>query len=84
MDLSKAFHTINHELLVAKLEVHGFDKKRIEQIYNYLKSRKQRVKINTSTSSWTELFSAAPQGSVLEPLPFNIYLIDLFFFLQNI
>ena len=46
MDLSKAFNTINHELLVAKCNAYGFSKKRIRLIFSYLNNRKQRVKIN--------------------------------------
>ena len=56
MDLSKAFDTINHELLVAKLHAYGFDKNSLRVIFSYLTDRWQRVKINTTVSSWTELF----------------------------
>ena len=79
MDLSKAFDTINHELLLAKLNAYGFTKDALELILDYLTDRWQRTKINSSFSTWTELLSGVPQGSVFGTLFFNIYTNDLFF-----
>ena len=79
MDLSKAFDTINHELLIAKLHAYGFDISSLEIIYDYFSDRWQRTKINSSFSSWSLILCGMAQGSVLGPKFFNIYLNDLFY-----
>ena len=55
MDLSKAFDTIDYDLLLAKLHADGFDKQALSVIKSYLKDRWQRTKINTAYSSWAQL-----------------------------
>ena len=73
-DLSKAFDCIDHNLLLAKLNVYGFEKRSINFIYSYLTKRKQKTKVDSEVSSWEILFSGVPKGSVLEPLLFNMYI----------
>ena len=79
MDLSKAFDTFNHELLIAKLNAYGFSHDSLLLLYSYLANRWQRTKINNTYSSWSEILLGVPQGSISGPLLFNIYLNDLFF-----
>ena len=55
MDLSKAFDTINHSLLLAKLDAHSFSRMSLKLIQNYLCNRQQRTSINGSFSDWTEI-----------------------------
>ena len=79
-DLSKAFDSIAHDLLIAKLGAYGVDIYSLKIINSYLTNRYQRVKINSQSSRWSEISCGVPQGSVLGPLLFNIYLCDLFLF----
>ena len=83
MDLSKAFDTIDHDLLIAKLEAYGFHKDALEIMVSYLSDRKQRTKISSVYSSWNSLLKGVPQGSILGPILFNIYFNDFFYFITN-
>ena len=79
MDLSKAFDCIPNDLLIAKLHAYGFDEEALVLTYSYLKRRKQCARINNRCSSFQEVISGVPQGSVLWPILFNFYITDLFF-----
>ena len=83
-DPSKAFDCIPHDLLIAKLDAYGFDLPSLKFLNSYLTNRKQRIKINNAFSDWTDLYFGVPQGSILGPILFNIFLCDLFLFLPNV
>ena len=83
-DLSKAFDCLHHELLIAKLDAYGFDIKSGKLIQQYLSNRKQRVNVGNAHSSWKEILYQIPQGSILDPPIFNIFLCDLFYFLEEV
>ena len=80
---SKAFACLNHEILIAKLNAYAFSRSALLFIHSSVTDRKQRVKVNGSFSTWTEIVLGVPQGSVLGPLLFNIYLYNLSMFLEE-
>ena len=83
MDLSKAFDCIPHDLLIAKLAAYGFDIDSLQYIYSYLKGRLQSVRINNIYSLYQLILSGVPQGSILGPILFNLFLNDIFLFIHN-
>ena len=83
MDISKAFDCLPHCLTICKLFSYGLSREACTLIASYLFQRKQRVKIGNVKSEWGEIGKGVPQGSILGPLIFNIFLNYLFYFVKQ-
>ena len=76
LDLCKAFDTTQHNIILKKLEILGVKGNELRWFTNYLKNRKQRVKNGNSFSEFLDILLGVPQGSILGPLLFSIYIND--------
>ena len=74
MDLSKAFGTLNHDLLITKLETYGISINSLRYIRSYVSQPLQTTGVNTSFSLWKDIIAGVTQGSIFGPLLFNIYI----------
>ena len=83
MDLSKAFDTLNHNLLLCKLKAYGFNKNALTFIQSYFRNRHQRTKVGDKFSKWQRISTGVPQGSIPGHLFFNIFINDIFLFIET-
>ena len=83
MDLFKEFGCIPHDSLIAKLHAYGLTTEALTFLYSYLKRSQQGVKINDAESIFKVLLSGVPQSSILGPILFNIFINDLFLFINK-
>ena len=68
MNLSKAFDSLNHELLIANLKCYGLDQHAVELFRSYLSNRYQCCKVNNTLGGWRKIIAGVPQGSILGPI----------------
>ena len=82
-DLSKSFDFLPHNLVIAKLHAYGLDLPSLKLLHSCWTKRRQRGKISHTYSSCNEILFGVPEGSILSPLLFNIFLCDLFLFVLD-
>ena len=83
-DLKKAFHTVNHNILIKKLKVMGISDNLLDCVENYLSSRYQKTLCNNTVSSMNKVLCGVPQGSILGPLLFLVYVNDMEYILGDV
>lgn len=82
-DLSSAFDTVSHEMLLSKLEIYGLDTHALKWLKSYLVERRQFVTVSGEMSSSQEMNTGTPQGSRLSPLLFLCLMADMDLWTEN-
>ena len=83
-DLSKIFGCLCHDCLIGKLHTSGLDTSSLNLLQDYLSNCKQRTEVDSFFSSWEDILSRVPQGPILDPLLFNIFICDIFLKLKTV
>jgi hypothetical protein len=81
MDLSKAFDCLPHDFLLDKLSFYGVSSHSVSLLKSYLTNRKQQIKNSSILSGWDDIQKGVPQGSILGPMLFNVFINDIFLFI---
>ena len=72
-----------HDLLIAKINAYGITTNSLKLLKTYLTNRQQRFKIGNTTSEWKEILKGVPQGSILGPILFKIFINGMFYFITR-
>ena len=83
MDLSKAFDCLPHRLLLEKLRAYNLAESAVSLLGSYLSEREQCVKIGNAQSASLPMYKGVPQGSIIGPVLFNIFINDIFHFTNH-
>ena len=83
MYLTKTYDCLRHHLLRAKLEAYGLCNSSLNLLLDYLTFRKQRTKVGSAYSKWSKIRRGIPQGSILGPILFNIFINDIFMIIEQ-
>ena len=83
MDLSKTFDYLPHNIILSKLSAYCLSENAVLLLKSYLSDRKQQIKISNGVSSWAKINKGVPQGSILGPLLFNVFINGIFYFTKT-